>query len=474
MWILIFILINCPVWSQEVLDIKQDRQLFLDGYIIHQLSGLELELHQPIDQGPIMYFDKPWEGPFSAYCTVIKDSTRYRMYYRGLPTAGSDGSDREVTCYAESTDGLHWIKPTLDLFEVPGSGENNVILAHASPVTHNFSPFLDRNPLRENSEKFKALGGTRKSGLIAYCSADGIHWQRIQDSAVFSDGIFDSQNVSFWSDSENTYVCYFRTWTEDGYSGFRSVGRTTSKDFIQWSTPQSMIFGDTPFEHLYTQQTSPYFRAPQIYVAVGARFMPNRQVLTKDQAALINVNPKYYQDCSDAYIMTTRGGAHYDRTFMESFIRPGIGLENWVSRSNYPALNIVPLDETQMGIYVNADYAQPTAHIKLYTLRTDGFSSLSGSYEIGEMITKPFIFFGSQLEINFATSAAGFIKFELQDLEGHALTGFQLKEATEVIGNEIKRIVQWSSGKELSDLSGKPVRMRIQMKDADLYSFRFF
>jgi hypothetical protein len=35
-----------------------------------------------------------------------------------------------------------------------------------------------------------------------------------------------------------------------------------------------MDFGKTPVEHLYTNQTAPYFRAPHIYVAIAARFMP--------------------------------------------------------------------------------------------------------------------------------------------------------------------------------------------------------
>ena len=96
-----------------------------------------------------------------------------------------------------------------------------------------------------------------------------------------------------------------------------------------------------PPEHLYTHQTSPYFRAPHIYVAIGARFMPRRQILTDEQAKELNVDPDYFKDCSDAIFMTTRGGDVYDRTFMEAFIRPGIGFDNWVSRSNYPALNVV-------------------------------------------------------------------------------------------------------------------------------------
>ncbi len=99
-----------------------------------------------------------------------------------------------------------------------------------------------------------------------------------------------------------------------------------------------------PAEHIYTNQTSPYFRAPQISIAIAARFFEGRRVLTDEQAQAINVNPQYFQDTSDAVLMTTRGGHVYDRTFLEGFLKPGIGPRNWVSRTNYPALNVVSVN----------------------------------------------------------------------------------------------------------------------------------
>jgi len=309
--------------------------------------------------------------------------------------------------------------------------------------------------------------------LIAFVSPDGIHWEKLQEEPVFSEGVFDSQNVAFWSESEQKYVCYFRTWSGGGFDGFRSVSRTTSDDFIHWSAPEEMTFGDTPHEHLYTQQTSPYYRAPHIYVAIGARFMPGRQVLTNEQAEALNVNPKYFKDCSDAFFMTSRGGNNYDRTFMESFIRPGIGLENWVSRSNYPALNVVQTGPTEMSVYVNENYAQPSAHLKRYSLRIDGFASLAAGYDGGEILTKPFIFEGGELEINYSTSAAGAIRMEIQDEDRNPIPGYTIEDCQEIIGNEISRIVSWGGKTDVNNLLGKPVRLRIFLKDADLYSFKF-
>lgn len=37
----------------------------------------------------------------------------------------------------------------------------------------------------------------------------------------------------------------------------------------------------------------------------------------------------------------------------------------------------------------------------------------------------------------------------------------------------IKQAVSWKSGTDLSQLAGKTVRLRIELKDADLYSFQF-
>jgi len=468
-----FLVVPSSANETGYIDIGSNRELFVDYYLIDNLDGTKLVLHHPHDEGPVLKFDQPWEGPFCGYCTVIKDREMYRFYYRGLPKVGRDGSSREVTCYAESQDGIHLTKPKLSLFMVNGSKSNNVILADAAPVNHNFSPFLDTRPDVPQSKHFKALGGTRKSGLIAYVSADGIHWKKLREEPVFTKGIFDSQNVAFWSESEECYLCYFRTWTKTDYGGFRTISRTTSKDFINWTDPVKMTFGDKTLEHLYTNQTHPYFRAPHIYVAVAARFLPGRQVLNEEQARQLKVNPNYFKDCSDAVLMTSRGGNVYDRTFMEAFIRPGIGLQNWGSRSNYPALNVVQTGASEMSVYVQHNYAQPTAHLRRYSLRLDGFTSVYAPYKGGSMTTKPFIFEGGKLLLNFATSAPGYIKVEIQNIDGKPVSGYSLGDAEELIGNYIEHPASWRSGTDVSRLSNQIIRLHFVMKDANLYSLQF-
>ena len=473
-WIFILLLAqSCFIYSDETIHLGSNREIFIDDFLIESLKGVEIRLEKPRDEGIVHKFDKPWEGPFCGYSTVIKDKDKFYLYYRGLPKAGKDGSNDETTCVITSSNGTNWKRPKLNLFLKHKYPNNNIILANSAPVTHNFSPFLDTNKNTDKIHRFKSLGGTEKSGLIAYSSPDGIIWNKLGTGPVFTKGIFDSQNVSFWSESENCYICYFRTWTGGGYSGFRTVSRTTSKDFIEWTDPAKMSFGDTPLEHLYTNQTHPYYRAPHIYLGIAARFMPGRKVLTKKEAEILGVNPTYFNDCSDIVIISSRGGSAYQRTFMESFVRPGIGLENWVSRSNYPALNIVQTSSREMSLYVNQNYAQPTSSIHRYSMRIDGMSSIYADFNGGTLLTKPFVFKGDELEMNFSTSAAGGIKTAILNNDNKAYDGFEMSESIESIGNYINGKVRWKNSKDLSSLEGKIVKLKISIKDANLYSLRF-
>ena len=430
-----------------------------------------------------MKADRPYEGWYSlGYTTVLKDGAKYRMYYRGMPNGVSDGSSEETTCYAESDDGIHWTKPNLGLFEVNGNKQNNVILAKMPPFSHNFAPIIDTRPGVPAAERWKALAGLSKSGLVAFASADGIHWRKMQDKPVITKGAFDSQNVAFWSESEKRYVSYFRIFKKIGGQGIRWVSRTTSDDFLNWTEPVEMTFGDAPPEHLYTNQTLPYFRAPNLYIALAARFMSGRQALTEAQLATMKLppDPSYPRDpewlkhdCSETVLITSRGGTRYDRTFLEGFIKPGLEPGNWTSRSNYPTRGIVPTGPGEISIYVGRHNGQPTAHIQRLTLRTDGFASVRAPYAGGEMTTKLLKFTGKELEINYSTAAAGSLKVEIQDEQGRPVPGFSLADAVQIVGDEIERVVTWKQGRDVVGLAGKPVRLRFVMKDAELYSLRF-
>ena len=451
------------------------RELFVDRDLIETTRDVDLRLGTPVDAGPVLHLDRPWEQSFSNYTTILQEPGRYRLYYRGTPVA-QDGGGNEVTCYAESSDGSHWTRPNLGLFEVAGEKNNNVILAHDPPFSHNFTPFIDKRPGVNADEKYKAVAGYSKTGLVGFISGDGVHWRKIEGGPVLpppNEFALDSQNIAFWSEQESQYVLYYRTWKKIGKTNYRWTSRAVSHDFRHFEPAGEMDFGDAPPQHLYTNQTSEYFRAPNMYVGICARFMPGRQVLTAEQAKAIRVNPNYFKDCSDAVLISSRGGNRYTRTFLEAFLRPGIGLENWVSRSNYPSLNLMQTGDSTMSFLVNRNYGQPTAYLRRYDLRLDGFASAHAGFSGGELITRPVIFDGSQLELNYSTSAAGSIRVEVQEASGTPIPGFTLADSRELIGDEIGRVYDWKGTRDLTAHRGKPVRLRFQLKDADLFAYRF-
>lgn len=447
------------------------RELFVDSLLIDRMEGAALRLHHPLPLGTALAFDEPWEGPFSAYATVIKDGSLYRLYYRGHAVAGDEAGT--VTCYAESRDGITWKKPRLGLYPSHGRAKTNIILKGLPVFSHNFSPFLDDRPGVAAAERYKAVAGNEHTGLVGFVSSDGLRWRRMDGPPLITRGMFDSQNVAFWWAAESSYVCYLRTWTGEGYSGYRTISRSVSTDFRSWSEPVAMTFGDTPLEQLYTNGTTPYFRAPHIAIALAKRFFPDRPAIAAPEARALVVDSAYASSSSDAVLMSTRGGTRYDRTFMEAFIRPGDSAEDWVSRDNTPAAGIVPGPGRTMLLYRGSHYAQRSAHLRVYGLRADGFASLHATAGGGVLVTKPLVFTGDALNVNLSTSAAGELRVEFLNALGQAIPGFSAEDAVPLRGDGTAMRVSWRGGASVGTLAGAPVRIRFILRDGDLFSFRF-
>jgi hypothetical protein len=134
----------------------------------------------------------------------------------------------------------------------------------------------------------------------------------------------------------------------------------------------------------------------------------------------------------------------------------------------------LPGNDRELSVYATeAYYTGPDSRLRRFTYRVDGFVSAGAPAAGGELLSKPLVFDGKELAVNFATSGEGSLRVEIQDAGGGPVPGFTLADSAALSGDEIEQVVAWKQGPDVARLAGKEVRLRFVLKDADLYSFRF-
>ena len=472
----------------EPIDVGSRRELFVDDHVVEKIEGdARLELQQPAPREVSLVCDEPWEGNTSAFYTVFPDvdasgAAIYRMYYRGshYDTKSSQQTHRQLTCYAESKDGIHWAKPNLGLFEFEGSKENNIVWGGAGG--HCFTPFKDTNPNCPPEERYKALSQVHKTGkadhavrgemtAFAYTSPDGIHWT-ISARPLITKGDFDSQNVAFWDPHAGLYREYHRARIlrkPDGElvigvsraaEGIRSIMTGTSKNFLNetsWSDPSPLEFTDhIGDQHMYTSAVMSYPRAPQILIGFPTRLLPEQGN---------RVEP---------ILMASRDGRTFKR-WDKPVIPEEAPEDRKGNRSNYMAWGLLPTsgNDREYSVYASENYLSTThTRLRRFLYRVDGFVALRGGELGGQLTTRPLNVAGGQLEINYLARPGGHVRVEIQDAGGKPLAGFAAADCDPLDGDEIAKMITWKAEGD-GPFAERPVRLRFDVKDADVYSFRF-
>lgn len=475
-------------FSAETLDIGRRRELFTDTYRIERLVGeARRELQHPVPREIAFFTDKPWEGNGVNYVTVFPDGELFRMYYRGVDVQyNQDGyhePHREVYCYAESKDGIHWNKPNLGLFDFNGSKENNIVWDGIGK--HNFTPFKDPNPAASPDARYKALGvgeNANGSGLFAFKSADAIHWSLASDKPVITKGAFDSQNLAFFDTLRGEYREYHRDF-RDG----RDIRTCTSKDFLNWTEPVFLEYSPSRVSELYTNGVIPYYRAPHIFLGFPTRYVDRgwtesvKSLPRYDYRKIRGAkSPREGTAVTDGMLMSSRDAARFE-IWPESFLRPGLRrTDSWFYGDDYQNWGLIETASLiadappEISFFVTESTMQDRpAYLRRYSLRIDGFVAVKAPLSGGELITRPLRFQGNRLLLNYSTSAVGSLRIEIQDESGNAIPGFALSDAPELYGDSIEQPALWKEGSNLATLAGKTVRLRFVLRDADLFSFQF-
>jgi hypothetical protein len=215
--------------------------------------------------------------------------------------------------YAESADGLVWVKPKLGLFQYAGNRDNNLVwrgdLSGSTRGFHGGSVFVDPT---SKEERYKMLylglitdqeweaferkypgeadpmarrpdvGGYRcVFAVFGAVSPDGLHWKPLPEPLMIQHA--DTLNTCYYDLDRKLYIAYVRTWQVDERMaddqppdstswisvGRRSIGRAISRDFRHFSPPEIAVStgADLPPSHVwYTNGKTTLPGAPDNHV----------------------------------------------------------------------------------------------------------------------------------------------------------------------------------------------------------------
>lgn len=483
-------------------ETENKRQVCWDFDQADKIENVTVCEHKPTRRKNVMILDMPWEGCACGYFSVVTTDEGYRMYYRasGLRGGASDEFGASNVCVAESEDGKNFTRPSLKLVEYNGSYDNNIVKinnppysAKSGPFIDNFSVYCDENPDCPSDERFKALAlyelekcdfSNMSENLAYYKSSDGYTFDFVRVLEI--KGCFDSLNTIMWDKTVGKYRAYVRGahFSDNTKLTMRDVRMTESEDMLHWSEPEIISCENEVEEwQAYTNGMKKYQRA-NIFIGTPTAYLERKDdtdSLKRVSPLLGNVRRKWVEAgdrsgyaFTESYIVTSRNGVHFKKSY-EPFMGSGVeNGENWIYGDGYPSWGFIeteadfPGEPNELSFYMSRGYRQRPVDVARYAIRMDGFRSWKAGAETGCVITKQMTFCGSTLKVNFETTAFGSMKITICDENGMPVPGY---ESGNIFGNAVDREIDFQN--DLSALCGRSIRLKIEMKLAELYSFTF-
>jgi hypothetical protein len=463
-----------------VIPIDVGRQLFVDDFLIEE-SELDRAYHAAtyIASNPILQPATPWDRrdaaadlshrpsrptamPFSDGVWYDPADRRFKLWY----TAGYG----RVTCYAESNDGIEWMRPPLDV--VPGT---NIVLNEVRDSTTVWLDHDEPNP----EMRFKlSIFMQNIRHLRRYVSHDGIHW-----SPAGFGGPSGDRTTMFYNPFRKVWVYSLREPQElQGSIGrhrryvetqsFCSLTPWTDNDTVGWVTADDF---DRPRVDMHFQ--------PELYNLDCVAY----------ESVLLGLFSMYYGDPvnrqkpNNIQVGFSRDGFYWARPWREAFIDVSerSGDWNWSNVQSAGGCCLVVGDRLYFYVSgragVEGTESAGVCSTGLATLRRDGFASLGAPADRlpraaglaprpRSVTTRVVTFTGSHLFVNAAIESGGELRAEVRDAAGNIVEPFSADRCIPVTGDSTRAAVTWT-GASLGDLALQQVRFRFYVRDGRLFSF---
>ncbi|MBN1641058.1 MAG: hypothetical protein JXA09_07470 [Anaerolineae bacterium] len=484
--------------------------LLIDDHHVLYRSGTE-RVVRPFDRYPgnpvIRDRERPWEIAL-AWTSVYRcpHSGRYQLWYQAY--AGREACDRRyrvVVCYAESADGLQFVKPDLDLYAFNDVQQTNIVLIGNGGTSDRYTNAVAVDPDALDPERrykmasydFALDGGQEYPGLCMAFSADGIHWTKHPHAPLLRTtygrhdeplpargepgrewdlplSMSDALDL-IYDPRRQVYAIYGKMWIDGPAGAMRwkhALGRTESTDGVHWSTPQLLLTPDE-FDPPWVEfHTAPVFTYRECYLALI-------QILDRaERGGVIDIE-----------LAISRDGLSWQRPFRQPYVLPRSEQAGAFDSGSIftNATPIVLPDEIRFcyGGYsqgaTGADNHTHCSGIGLATLPRDRFAGLRPVARsdqptlrepllgVGQVTLKP-VDLGEvgAIEVN-ADASRGAIRCELLDEGGYRIPGYSRDEALPLQGDNLRHTADWAE-RSLGDLPPGRYMLRIHLESATIYA----
>ena len=462
-------------------------QVFVDDYLVenrfdeNMLSATVPHVaHRPQRlPDPILSPDRPWERELGIFCpSVVFDAREqlYRMYYstyhranRGKPDYPRGGY---FLCYAESSDGIHWVKPDLGLYPWGDEKATNIIMqgdAEASAANvHVDNEQMDEEKGVKNIGTVPArfLRGHRfvmyygDLGHYLATSEDGIHWQEKVHRVIanridcYQTMVYDEERDEFVTFLRNKLIFGGPRLPEGLRGNTRMIARLAGRDW--WSVwnaiPTTVLIPDQGDAMRFYGM--PTFRYGGIYWGLLYHFDEDPQTI-------------------EVELVFSRNGLDWHRLPGRPRLIPVGAPGTWDGGLVYAGDRMIERGD-EWWLYYNGfkgyhDHEGNSTSIGVVRLRKEGFVSIRAGATQSYVVTRPLRWPGGRLLIN-AAAESGSVQVRVTDLRRNTIQGFEHADCDAFRGNAVRHRVGWKRA-DVADLAGKVIRLEFRFRNADLFSF---
>ena len=496
--------------------------LFVDDHDVLYRSGTLRFLNPPVRhaKNPLITEDKPWELTIG-WTSMFRDPTsgKYQLWYQAYAGKRAKLKTHEcVVCYAESDDGVTFTKPNLSLFDFNGDNANNIVLIGSGVYGDRYCNSVivdprDADPARRYKMAYSDWSMDEKNevwvGMHVAFSPDGVRWTkhpgpplhrsfygakkvqpplvgenpygetklpdgRVRRRALLPLTHSDAADVIF-DPQRNAFVIYGKMWIDgpDGGLGWKhGMGRSESKDFLNWSKPQLVCAPDDA-DGALEFHTSPVFIHRERYFSLN-------QILNRADHGIMDIE-----------LMVSRDGFEWQRPFRDRFFLPRSPGQQFDSGTIVSNANMI-IHGDEMRFYYGAYSSgaigggdditgdQQTSGVGLASLPLDRFAGLRPEPEAATAKMKQPPHIGQvtlrALDLTDITSIMinadadqGAVRIELLNEDGFRLPGFTKDDAIPLTADGLRQEARWNE-RQLCDLPPGRYMIRVHLDRADLFA----